>query len=414
VLSNIAPQLPIWTGQLPRVCLLLERFYPTVGGTVAHASNLAEKLTESGIKVMIVTMQQKAQLAKWDRVRGIPVYRIPSQADWALKKVRAIISTLLFLIKMRKSYDIIYVVGYRMLGIPAILVCSLFQKPCVLRQSLHGELLGESSNYGLQQVKVYPRSFAIRIFLWLRNLLIRRADMFISISSSVTKEYLNGGVSSEKIKHIPNGVDTRRFHPVSHHRKFWLRQKLGLPEGKTIVIFVGRLVVYKGPLLLVRVWKGIVSVHSDVYLVFVGPGEDSAVDCESELRNFVKAQALDRHTHFTGAVENVHEYLQASDIFILPSDNEVFPNSLLEAMSCGLPVIAAPSGGAMEIVQNGGNGIHAGSFDELYTALDTLLRDKTLASSLGHAARKIVLERYDKRREINEYIDLFSSLNRSI
>jgi glycosyltransferase involved in cell wall biosynthesis len=402
------------SAQLPRICLLLERFYPTVGGTVAHASNLAEKLMESGIEVMIVTVQQKAQLAKWDRVRGIPVYRIPSQADWVLKKVRAIISTLLFLIKMRKSYDIIYVVGYRMLGIPAILVCSLFQKPCILRQSLHGELLGESSNCGLQKVKVYPRSFLIGIFLWLRNLLIRRADIFISISSSVTQEYLDGKINSKKIKHIPNGVDTRRFHPVSHDEKLWLRRKLGLPEGKIIVIFVGRLVFYKGPLLLVRVWKEIASIHPDVYLVLVGPGEDSAVDCESELRNFVKAKALDRYTHFTGAVENVHEYLQASDLFILPSDNEVFPNSLLEAMSCGLPVVAASSGGSKEIVHNGGNGLHAGNFDELYTALDTLLRDKTLASSLGHAARKTVIERYDKSREIIEYIDLFCSLDGSI
>lgn len=163
-----------------------------------------------------------------------------------------------------------------------------------------------------------------------------------------------------------------------------------------------------------RVWNDIVTIHSNAYLVLVGPGDYGPHNCEAELKEFVRTQSLDNSVQFTGKVDNVQCYLQASDIFVLPSETEGFPNALLEAMACGLAVIVRPIGGSKDIVENGKNGFHIMNSQELYSALDALLKDKILADTLGRAARKTIIERFDINRMVKEYMDLFSSLNRSI
>jgi glycosyltransferase involved in cell wall biosynthesis len=396
-----------------KICMLLEQFHPHVGGVQVHSRYLAEQLIESGIRVFVVTRQVTAQLSKSESVGGIPVYRIPPKGLGCFKRWLMIIPSLALLIKMRKQYDIIYVPFFRILGIPAVLVSKIFHKACVLRAGGQGELSGEIFNQGLKELKLRHSSLTVKSFLRIRNWLIKKADRFVSISSDITLEYISNGVDCRKIKYIPHGVDTGRFHPVSYEEKLNLRHKLGLPASKTIVAFVGRLVSTKGLPLLIRVWKDIVSIHSDAYLVLVGSGDYGAYNYESELRDFVQTQALDGSVYFAGKVENVQRYFQASDIFVLPSETEGFGIALIEAMACGLPVVVTPTSGPKDIVKNGENGIHITNFQELYIALDSLLMNRFLADSLGQAARKTILERYELKKMVNEYTELFSSLNNS-
>ena len=88
-----------------------------------------------------------------------------------------------------------------------------------------------------------------------------------------------------------------------------------------------------------RVWLEVQRQHPNVKLLVVGAGGLDIHNCEAELKAYVIANGLQDSVHFTGSVENVHEYLQVADIFVFPTENEAFGISLIEAMACGLPAI---------------------------------------------------------------------------
>jgi glycosyltransferase involved in cell wall biosynthesis len=148
--------------------------------------------------------------------------------------------------------------------------------------------------------------------------------------------------------------------------------------------------------------------------LIVGSGGLDIHNCEKELKEFVKKNGLQDSVFFTGNVENVHEYLQASDIFVLPTENEAFGISLIEAMACGLPVISTFIGGIKDILQNQQNGIvvNPGDFKQLYDSLDSLINDTFLSVELGKAAMRTVQNRYAAEIIIKDYIELFKSLTK--
>jgi glycosyltransferase involved in cell wall biosynthesis len=398
----------------PRVCFLSEEFYPVMAGVEVHVMNLAGKLLENGIKAFVVTRRLTRQLPRREEVGGIPVYRVPPTGAGPLKKWLMMMPIMAFLIRMGREYDIIYVPHFRTLGLPAVAVGKILGKKCVLMEAIHGEMSGEIFDHGLEKVRLARSALPVCLFLRFRNWIIKKADVFVSIASAVSEEYRDGGIDPRKIKRIPHGIDTDRFHPVSSEEKSRLRQKIGFSRERAVVTYVGRLVSYKGLPLLLRAWEQVAAEHGDADLVLVGPGSGGAAyDCEEELRDFVRRRSLQGHVHFAGQVENVPEYLQASDIFVFPSVKDVFAIAVIEAMSCGLPVIVAPRGGPKEIVEDGHNGLHAESLADLSQALRALLKNKALAASLGQAARRTVLERYGRQRELSAYIELFTSLKAS-
>jgi glycosyltransferase involved in cell wall biosynthesis len=121
---------------------------------------------------------------------------------------------------------------------------------------------------------------------------------------------------------------------------------------------------------------------------------------------------LEGHVIFTGAVQNVPEYLQASDLFIFPTENDAFPSSIVEAMACGLPVITTPVGAIKTIVSNQKTGllIQPGNGEQLFQALDVMLYNEALASRLGRAARKSVQDLYSAETVTKKYLALFQGL----
>jgi glycosyltransferase involved in cell wall biosynthesis len=209
-------------------------------------------------------------------------------------------------------------------------------------------------------------------------------------------------------------VDTSRFCPVGSTAKLALRQELQLPADRMIVTYTGRLVSYKGLALLLRVWEQVQLVHSRAMLVLVGSGGMDIQNCEAELREFVELRGLGDSVRFTGDVHNVHQYLQASDIFVFPTEKEAFGISLIEAMACELPVIATPTGGIKDILTHERDGllVEAGNFQQLYDNLQRLIRDPSAGGSMGRAAKATAQSRYSRNVVLGKYIDLFERLAR--
>ena len=394
-----------------KICIFTETYYPVVGGGETQAQLLAEGLTAQGHSVLILTRRSDVSLKTHERYGDLDVYRLPPSGVGQLKKWGLLFSSVPMLMKLRHQIDLIFVSGYRIIGLPAVLIGRLFRKPVVLKADSQGEMSGAFFESGLKKLGLSHTVLPFRLFLALRNGILKKANAFSAISPEIAFEWLSSGVPANRIHLIPNGVDTTRFAPVEPRQKASLREKLKLPQNVTIAIFTGRLVSYKGLPLLLRVWKEIRCKHENVLLLLAGTGGLDIHNCEAELRGYVKAAGLEKDVIFLGGVQNVSEYLQAADLFAFPTENDAFPSSIVEAMACALPVVTTPVGAIKTIVTHRETGllVQPGNYKQLFEALDVMFSDKVMASRLGETARQIVEERYSAGNTVMKYISLFES-----
>ena len=410
--DTIAPAMD----SFPRICLLTEGFYPVEGGAETHARLLSERLIERGIKVFVVTRLKTPNLPKYEVIGNIPIYRVPPSRFKRFGKYWMLLPAFIYLIRARVYYDILFVCGFKVLGVVAVPAAKLLRKKCILRAEISGAMSGKYAARGsklLARSKMLARLF--KGYTTILNIVLRKADVFVSISPHITKEFEQYGVDSGSIAYLPNGVDTDIFNAVSLQQRRSLRTKLSLPHQETIVTYTGRLSKEKGLELLLKVWKRVVLDCPNAYLLLVGSGEGQPRSCENELRDFVARNDLAGRVGFTGHVENVHEYLQASDIFVLPSESEGFGLALAEALACKLPAVATKVGGVLGIISDGKNGLLVKPKDPegLYDAIRWLLNNKVAAASLGEQGRSTVQERFSIDMIVDGYLSLFISLHRN-
>ena len=395
-----------------KICIFTETYYPVVGGGETQARLLAEGLVACGHSVMILTRRSDESLKDHETYGDVGVYRLSPIGSGQLKKWGLLLSSLPALVRLRHQYDLIFVSGYRIIGLTAILVGKLFRKPVILKADSQGEMSGEFFTSGLTKFGATSTSFLFKLFIRFRNFVLKKADAFSAISSEIASEWSSSGIPSNKIHLIPNSVDTTRFTPVELEQKRWLREKFELPPEAFIAIYTGRLVSYKGLPLLLKVWNEIRNKHKEVMLVLAGTGGLDIHNCENELHEYVKSNRLRYHIRFTGAIRNVAEYLQASDIFVFPTENDAFPSSVVEAMACALPVIATPVGAIKTIITHGKNGvlIEPGNYQQLFEALDVMVSNGSHFSQLGKAAMQTVRDQYSAQSSTAKYASLFQHL----
>jgi glycosyltransferase involved in cell wall biosynthesis len=398
---------------LPGICIITETYYPVVGGGETQARTLAKGLRENGLDAIILTRRSDTGFMHEEQIDGIPVYRLPPTGKHHLKKWGLLLTSLQTLIRLRRDYDLIFVSGFRILGLPAVIVSKLLGKACVVKADSSGEMSGRFFQDGLASLGLSINSLPFRLFLWIRNNVLRRADGFVAISTEIAEELTAHGVDSSRIHSIPNSVDTKRFHPVASEVKVSLRRKLELPLDWTIVTYTGRIVSYKGLPLLLRVWRDFQRRHDNMLLLLVGTGGMDIHNCEDELKTYVDDEGLKDSVCFTGAVRNVNEYLQASDIFAFPTESEAFGISLIEAMACGLPSVASDVGGVKDILVTNQNGlvVDLGNFEQLIDALEQLSASPELRTTLGTLARHTVCDRYEADAVARQYTELFRRIS---
>jgi glycosyltransferase involved in cell wall biosynthesis len=392
-----------------KVCIFTETYYPEVGGGETQSQLLAEGLIANGHSVILLTRRSDAALKKHEDYGALKVYRLPPAGGGQLKKWGLILSGFPMLISLRDHYDLIFVSGYRIIGLAAVLAGKLLRKPVILKADSQGEMTGKFFESGLKKLGLSHKSPTFRLFLKIRNAVLKKAEAFSAISPEIASEWTSSGIPQNKVHLIPNSVDTTRFLPVDPAQKFRLRHKLDLPYSAIIAVYTGRLVSYKGLPLLLKVWKEISCKHENSLLLLAGTGGLDIHNCESELREYVKTNGLEHAIRFLGAVRNVSEYLQAADLFVFPSENDAFPSSVVEAMACALPVITTPVGALKTIVSDRETGliIQPGNHPQLFEALDVMLSDMELASRLGQAAWQTARKQYSAESTTRKYLSLF-------
>lgn len=247
----------------------------------------------------------------------------------------------------------------------------------------------------------------------LRRRLFRRAayalaDAVFTVSADLRAYHARQvWIPPSRIRVLANGVDSDRFAPPSG-TKAAIRASLGLPVNAFLVGSVGRLVPIKGHAALLDAAEILIQRGVDLSVVLVGDGSEL-----ERLRTRAAASpALSTRVHFLGASKNVAGALQAMDAFALPSISEGMSNTLLEAMSAGLPVVATRVGGNSELVADNVAGllVSVGNVPELAGCLERLAANPELRRDLGAAARARVLAGYRLDSMLDRYRNLYKEL----
>lgn len=243
--------------------------------------------------------------------------------------------------------------------------------------------------------------------LFVQRCLLRTVHRVLSVSETHRRRLADAtGFPYERIKPIPNGVDVSLFYPRPAEKQR-LRKDLGLEPTPIYVGTVANLRPVKNHALLLRVGSRICQAYEDVRFVFAGDGP-----LKAQLVALAEELGISTKVRFLGTRADIPEVLNALDVFVLPSLSEGMPNAVLEAMACGLPVVATRVGGIPELIEDGNTGILVPSEDEgqLEVILKNLLRDDTKRRALGEKGRQRVLECFRLDRMVNEYQDLYHSL----
>jgi len=379
-----------------RICMICSQFSPVVSGAEQQAEALARELLKEGAKVFVLTQRVKG-LRRRENLNGLIVYREIIAPQWGfIFGLSYLLSTFLFLFLKRKDYDIIHCHILYLHTISAVIMNMLFRKKVIVTIQCTRE-------YGdvVRLKRIKGANIIFRI--------IKKVNKFIVVSWEAKDELKSIGIKDEKIIRIPNFVDESKFYPVVNNVKNKLRDKLLLPPDKKIVTFVGRLTPQKGILYLISAWKEVVSKFSKVFLLIIGEGSYGG-----ELVKKVQILDLNDGVDFLGPKTHneVRDYLQASDIFVLPSLAEGISVALLEAMACGLPCIATKIGGNVDLIDDGKDGIlvEPASSEELASAILRLLEDEKFSKNIGNRVRKKIIEQYSIGSIVPAYINLYKEL----
>ena len=253
------------------------------------------------------------------------------------------------------------------------------------------------------QIMVGYRKFAQEV--------ISQADQVIAVSDALRQDLCDLAVPRRPIRTIPYGVDTGDFAFRGRDRNA-IRRSLGIPQDALVLIFVGTISRDKGVYELIGAFGTLARQEARLHLVMLGNGPDLP-----HLRGMIASKPGLSRVRLVGQVPHmdVPTWLAASDVFVFPSYHEGMPNAVLEAMTCGLPVVATSVGGIPEVIQNSVTGLLVApkDVDALVDALWLLSQDPGLRKELGEKGRRYVVNHFSRDRHVAEVLSVYEEVTDS-
>ncbi len=212
----------------------------------------------------------------------------------------------------------------------------------------------------------------------------------------------NFEIDEEKLHVIYSGVDISFFHPNIKQQKDKVRSQWKLPSGATIFLFLGSGFERKG---LSQVLQAFKFLPQNSHLLVAGYDKHEREYIIEASRLGIKSRV-----NFLGPQKEVVACYSAADVFVLPTLYDPFPNTVLEALACGLPVITSTKSGAGEIISNAEQGFVCDAFDvDKLSKYMGILCDKQIRKEMGNKAR-ILAENYNIEKMTDHLIALYNKL----
>ena len=377
----------------PRVVVLTPYFHPIIGGVESNAARFARFLVTAGVPTQVLTKRITPSLPDVEERDGVSIRRLgPFGARSASAKWRMVPAVFAWLVRHAADYDVVCTIDYRGVGIAAMAARAITGRPVLIQGQttgvLSGTIGGTAADEGLH----------LRVIKWPLRAVYARADAVACISRVLQDEARAFGVPERRIHLLPNAVDMARFAPLAAADRAARRAAIGLSPNDVACVFVGRLSREKGILELIDAWQALQPLPRAQLLV-AGPDMiGSPWDAGAAARAAVERAALQSSVRFLGPTDAPASLLQIADIAVQPSHFEALGLSAVEALACGVPVVASRVGGLPDFIDDARNGRLVPPKDSpaLACALRALIVDDALRATLASGARASVAE-YDER-----------------
>ena len=321
-----------------RLCIVTHTFLPHVGGIEKVVYEQSKRLRQKSFDPMVVT--NRIDTPKSYVVDGIPVECYESLNTGFRLGIPYSIPTVTSLetfLRAVQSSKIVHAHGHPYLtSLLAAKLAKRYSKPFVLTQ--HNTFIEYDSIFNeIERVND----------LAVGKQTLKEADKIIAVSNA-TKDYvLSLGAKPDKVTVLHNGVDLVKFRPIKGKRQE-MRKKLGIAQDAVVALTVRRLVYKNGIDTLIDSANIAIKKNPRIVFVAVGKGPDS-----NSVKSKIKQLGIEKNFRLAGFVsdEDLPSYYNVADSFVLPSKSgEGLPLVALEAMACGLPVIATNVGGIKEVM----------------------------------------------------------------
>jgi glycosyltransferase involved in cell wall biosynthesis len=233
-------------------------------------------------------------------------------------------------------------------------------------------------------------------------------DKVIAVSAAVGNYAVSKGrVPLEKILVLYNGIDTRSFGRRNDIDRTVVRKALGIPAAAALVVTVAVLRREKGIQFLIEAWPDILESVPNAYYLIVGAGP-----YENQLKSLAATYNLTDRVLFAGTRSDIPEILGSSDLFVLPTLDDVLPTVLAEAMASGLPIVASRVGGVPEMIEPGKNGLLVAPANQtqLADACIRLLHTPDEALRLAQGGRDVAEARFNVRNQVQKLENIYQDL----
>ncbi|MBL7699259.1 MAG: glycosyltransferase family 4 protein [Chitinophagaceae bacterium] len=292
------------------------------------------------------------------------------------------INALVYLWFRRKKFDIIHAHMMEWPAFVAVKIGRKLKKPVVVK---------DSTMNGIFSMLRYPngqqKQQQIATYAWC-----------VAMTKMIKENLEKAAVPTRKIIEIPNGID---ITPLPSKTSTWSNR----------VVFVGNLTQQpaKGIDILLFAWKQVVQKHPSAWLEIIGSGDLDAY------RKFTGDNHI-INVIFAGKQENVRERILESDIFVLPSRREGMSNALMEAMLCGMPIVATDVSGNQDLITDGVSGllVQPADIQGLATAIIRIMDDTEKSIAMGRKAYESIKSKCDMRLVAEKYKNLYQKIQGEI
>jgi len=373
-----------------KILLVAGIFPPDIGGPATYTKKVADELTERGSLVNVICYANE----KKDSFEPYYIKRIFRYRS-RLARYGAYFWNL---ISLMKKNDIVYCQGPMSAGLPCTLASLVTGKEFFLKvvgdpswEMARNKKITTDNIDEFQERKSF--SFIARVMRAVQKFVCHRSKLII-----VPSLYLKGivkqwGIDDNKIEVIYNATNL----PVIDKKE---------SSDRPTILSVGRLVDWKGFDQLIDLMTEMIKETPKLLLLIVGDGP-----LKNELQNKIDDLDLNDNIRLTGKVskDEVFQYMQSADVFVLNTSYEGLPHIVLEAMAARLPVIITRVGGNVEVVNDGENGFlyNLGDIDDLKKKIELLLSDKNLGKRLSNTAYKNV-QQYSWENNLKSLVNLIT------
>ncbi|SEN28870.1 N-acetyl-alpha-D-glucosaminyl L-malate synthase BshA [Lihuaxuella thermophila] len=362
--------------------------YPTHGGSGVVATELGKLLAERGHAIHFITYDMPFRLGRFHQnicYHGVEanryaVFKYPPY-DLALASRMAQVAKIYQLDLLHVHYAVPH-------AIAAVLAKQMVGDHLKVVTTLHGTditVLGEDPS--LRDIICFG---------------IRNSDAVTAVSDSLVKQTYDLFCVDKPIERIYNFVDTRVYYPRDVSS---LREKYVDP-GEKLLLHISNFRPVKRPEDVIFIFNR-VQKEIPCRLLLVGEGPEMPKIIEQVEKLGIASKVI-----FLGKQDEVSQLISLADLLLLPSEKESFGLVALEAMACGVPVIASNTGGLPEVVEHGRTGFLAdvGAVEEMAGYAVRLLKDEALHQSFVRAGIERVRQHFSGEQIAKQYEDLYDQV----